>query len=70
MKILDWLAQRKKAIAGFLAPGIALFIGDVATASRLPTVHQWQAIAAVCVLTAFGVHAAPKNKPKAAGAHR
>ena len=55
--MLDYLAQRRKAIMGFFAPGVALFATDYATnGGNLPTEHQWVAIGVACVLTAFGVH--------------
>lgn len=59
-KVLPWLAKRKKAIAGLLAPGAALFVVDVAD-STWPTQHEWSAIAIACVVGAIGVYIAPKN---------
>ena len=63
-QITGWLAQRKKAIAGFVAPGVVLLFGDVVHDHAAPTHNEWLAIGSVCVLTALGVHVAPKNKPK------
>lgn len=54
--LLAFLAQRKKAVMGFLAPGVGLFAADWAQHQTLPTTHQWEAIAVACVLTGFGVH--------------
>lgn len=63
MKIIDWLAQRKKAIVGFVTPGLALLVGNYAINGAFPTAHEWGAAAVLCVLTALGVHQVP-NKPK------
>jgi uncharacterized membrane protein (DUF2068 family) len=59
---LEWLAQRKKALVGFAAPGVVLLVADVSDGT-LPTRGEWVAIASACVLTAFGVHRIA-NKPK------
>lgn len=59
--ILEFFAQRKKAVAGFLAPGVGLLVADYTQSGHLPTQSQWDAMAAACVLTAFGVHQV-KNK--------
>lgn len=62
--VLSFLAHRKKALTGFFAPGVALLVTDYTTnGGDLPTEHQWAAIGAACVLTAFGVHQVA-NKPK------
>lgn len=60
-KALDWLAQRKKAILGFVAPGVVLLVADVSDGS-LPTAHEWETIAAACVLTALGIHQIPNKQ--------
>jgi hypothetical protein len=60
---LDWLAQRKKAVAGFTAPGVVLFVADVSDGS-LPTHNEWLTIGLACLAGAVGVNYAPKNKPK------
>lgn len=65
--ILVWLAQRKKAVVGFVAPGVALFVTDFVKDGGFPTTHEWEAIGVACVLTALGVHAAPKNADRPTG---
>ena len=59
---LDWLAQRKKAIAGLVGPGVPLFLADVADGSW-PTTHEWDLIALACVVSGLVVHFAPTNTP-------
>lgn len=65
--LLEYLAQRKKAILGFFAPGIALFATDYAQSGDLPTHEQWVAIGVACVLTAFGVHQIENRTPVVEG---
>ena len=55
-----WLAKRKKAIAGLVAPGGALFIADVSD-GNWPTQHEWSGIVLACVVGAIVVYIAPKN---------
>lgn len=59
-KIGPWLAKRKKAIAGLVAPGAALFVVDVADGTW-PTEHEWSAVAIACVVGAIAVYVTPKN---------
>lgn len=58
---LSKLPEYKKAIAGFIAPGVVLFVADV-TDGSLPTHNEWVAIGLACLAGAFGVAVAPKNK--------
>lgn len=55
-----WLAKRKKAIAGLIGPGAALFVVDVADGTW-PTQHEWSAMGLACVVGAIAVYVAPKN---------
>jgi hypothetical protein len=64
---MNWLLQLapyKKAVAGFISPGVALFAADVVRDQALPTHVEWLAIFALCVTTAAGVAVSPKNSPK------
>jgi hypothetical protein len=63
-KLLKALAPYKKAVAGFVSPGVALFVVDVAADQALPTHGEWGAIGLACLAGAFGVYAAPKNSAK------
>lgn len=63
-RFLKKLAPYKKAVAGFVAPGVALFVADVTKDQALPTHNEWIAIGFVCVLSAVGVARAPKNAEK------
>jgi hypothetical protein len=58
------LAPYWKAAAGFVAPGLALFVADVASDQALPTHNEWLAIGLACIAGATGVYVAPKNAVK------
>lgn len=58
------IAPYWKAVAGFISPGVVLFIADAADGS-MPTHNEWLAIGLACLAGATGVYVAPKNKAKA-----
>lgn len=61
--MLNFIAHYWKAVAGFLAPGVALFVAALADGSV--TQAEWVRIVTACVAGAVGVAAAPANKRKA-----
>ena len=62
-KLIDQISPYGKAIVAFLAPGLLLVAGIMASDGRWPTTSEVLMAIGVSVVTALGVYAVP-NKAK------
>jgi hypothetical protein len=62
--LVAWLAQRRKAVLGFVLPAVTL-LAPILLRGDLPTATEWRVAAVTCIVTAIGVERVSNRRTNA-----